>query len=165
MTTPKTKTSKHVLLSCYPPRRRSAIKQIEPSLTKQAFAEEVNINNIIQRFTKTGVIDHVNSAEPTYDFAPSHDYREALEILQNAEQKFAELPAEIRKKFSNNPAEFLAFAEDEDNLPKMAAMGLTSDSYTPASEISENAPTGKSEPPTTNDQLNASPTGTEQPEA
>ena len=96
----------------------------KPSLTKQSFADECDINQIMSRFISTGQISHLNHAEPNYGLAPSLDFREALEIVQNSEESFANLPSEIRQRFGQNPEAFLAFVEDETNLPELARMGL-----------------------------------------
>lgn len=120
----------------------------QPSMTKQSFKDEVNINTIMSRFISTGQITHLNHNAPNYGVAPSADFREALEIVQNSEESFATLPAEIRQKFGNDPYQFLAFVEDSSNARELADMGLISirdDQPPPVSEKPENAPTGASE--------------------
>ena len=51
--------------------------------------------------------------------------RFCLNTLLEADQAFNPLPAAIRKKFGNDPKQFLEFVHDEKNLPEMAEMGLT----------------------------------------
>ena len=38
----------------------------EPSLAKQAFKEQCDINNVLKRYNATGILDHVTSMQPVY---------------------------------------------------------------------------------------------------
>lgn len=91
------------------------------SLTLQSEAEACDINEIVARFTKTGVIDHIrDNAGLFVDLPPQMEYQDALGLVRNAEQAFAVMPAEIRAQFDNSPAKFLRFAdENEDYLEKL----------------------------------------------
>lgn len=92
--------------------------------TKQSFKDECDINLIMARYIKTGAIDHVNKHGPNYGFATSLDFRESLELIANAQGMFDDLPSSIRSKFENDPAQFLEFAQDPNNVGQMADMGL-----------------------------------------
>lgn len=98
----------------------------EDTLTKQSFRDECNINNIMAKYIRTGVIDHANNYQAEYGFALALDYREANEIIIRADAMFLDLPSSVRERFDNDPAEFLAFVQDEANLPEMQEMGLVS---------------------------------------
>ena len=39
---------------------------VEPSMTKQSFVDECDINTILQQFAKTGQISHINEKQPRY---------------------------------------------------------------------------------------------------
>lgn len=112
----------------------------------------------MSRFQKTGIIDHLNTSEPHYGFAPSETYMEALDLIQNGEKSFNNLPSEMRQKFGNNPAEFLAFIENQDNLPEMASMGLLSESGTHAHTPSPNRSKGELDASAANNSPDPSPT-------
>lgn len=104
-----------------------------PSKTKQSFREESEINNILARYTKTGIIEHVAKHGGSYSDVPSAaDFSEAMNLVTDAQRMFIELPAEIRSKFSNDPSEFLDFVSDPDNLGEMVEMGLAERPYDPA---------------------------------
>lgn len=96
----------------------------EPSLTKQSFSEEVNINSIMRRFTSTGLLSHLNHAQPRYMDCTGQDFREALETLRNASESFSELPSDIRAQFANDPAKLLDFVQDESNREKAIELGI-----------------------------------------
>ena len=61
------------------------------NLTEQSHKDELNINNILARFQKTGVLDHVKEHGPQYADVPALDYREAMEIVTASNTMFAEL--------------------------------------------------------------------------
>lgn len=96
------------------------------SRTKQAFAPECDINNIMKRFEKAGIIEHVAKTGGRYgDFtdAPS-SYHEAMEQVVLAQQMFLSLPAKVRARFSNDPGEFLSFVGDPANQDELIRLGL-----------------------------------------
>lgn len=97
----------------------------EETQVKQSFKDECDINVIVERNKKTGMITHVRQGEPMFgDFAEISSYEESLQTVIAAENAFAELPAAIRDRFMNNPAEFVRFANDPSNQDAMVEMGL-----------------------------------------
>ena len=104
----------------------------QPSLTKQSHKDECDVNFIMQRMEKTGIVSHLNHAEPNYGFAPAIDYHEALNIVLESRQNFDELPAEIRAKFGSDLSEFLTYIENPENAPELARMGLLTEEATHA---------------------------------
>ena len=97
----------------------------DESLTVQAEAEACDVNNIMARYRQTGLIDHVNKHEGRYgDFTDVTDFQSAMNLVASAQQSFALLPAEIRKQFDNDPAEFLGFVQNPKNQDKLVEMGL-----------------------------------------
>jgi len=116
---------KHTCRSAYGKKARFGdIKITEPSLTKQSFSKECNINNIMAKYQKTGAIDHVNKNEASYGYATSNDFTASMEIVAKGQTMFNELPSSIRTKFENDPAKFLDFVQDKDNLKEMQELGL-----------------------------------------
>lgn len=95
-----------------------------PERTKQSQRDEVDINNIMAKFQRTGAIDHRNRFQPQYGEVPVVGFQEAMQIVTNAESMFLALPSSLRKKFANDPAEFLAFVQDPANLDEMVELGL-----------------------------------------
>lgn len=97
----------------------------EEGRTKQADKESCDINNILKRYEKTGVLPDMIKQNPQYgDFSMAPDYQEALNIVRFAEEQFAALDAHIRLRFDNDPEKFLAFASDDKNYDEMEKMGL-----------------------------------------
>ena len=101
---------------------------------KQSFKKECDINQIMAKYQKTGLINHFNERKPHYGFAPALEFKNALELISAADEQFSALPSSARKKFSNDPAEFLKFCENPDNRSEMALLGLLDpDAITPDS--------------------------------
>lgn len=97
----------------------------DPSLTKQSFAKECDINNVIKNWTRGGVATHVNTREAFYgDFTSSVDYHYALNSCIQAEESFMTLPAELRARFNNDPSELLSFLDDSKNEAEAIELGL-----------------------------------------
>lgn len=96
-----------------------------PSRTKQSFAAECDINNIMKRFHQTGLVSHVNQFQGSYeDVSRGLDYRESLDVLERGKQAFASLPSKLRAKFHNDPGEFLEFVSNPANRDAMGELGL-----------------------------------------
>ncbi len=94
------------------------------SKTKQAHKDECDVNKIIAKYRKTGVLTHLKNNPQNFEFAPNLDFQESLEYVEKAREQFMELPATIRNKFQNNPADFVAFVENPENKSEMIEMGL-----------------------------------------
>ncbi len=76
------------------------------------------------KYQKTGAIEHVNKHQASYGYATSDDFQTSLEIVARGRDMFNELPSSIRTKFENDPAKFLDFVQNEENLQEMQEMGL-----------------------------------------
>lgn len=105
----------------------------EPSRTKQSFKDECDINHIMKKFKKVMGVDYLEKFNGYVsgqfgDFSDVADYRSAIEQVRRAESVFMALPAIVRKRFENDPAQFLDFCHDPKNLDEMISMGLANKS-------------------------------------
>lgn len=126
-------------------RQRTPTVPTGKSRTHQSFKAECDINNLMRRYEKTGILDHVNHVQGRYgDFTVVPDYQTALNRVSQANEMFMMLPARIRAEFQNDPGKFLAFAEDPENEPAMRELGLLPskkpDSPNPVDGIPEGMP-------------------------
>lgn len=99
---------------------------VGPSMTRQEFAEECDINNIMQKYDAY-LSDPMKSVrEPIYyDFTVMPDsLMGAMDVILQGEQAFYSLPAKVRKEFDNNAAAFVDFASDPANAEQMREWGL-----------------------------------------
>lgn len=110
--------------TAYSPRKRVAVYPRGEDLTKQSFKDECDINILMQRYQDTGMLDHVNQAEPRYADVTAMDYQEAMDIIADANSMFYALPSEIRDRFGNDPQRVLEFAEDPRNEAEAVELGF-----------------------------------------
>ncbi len=109
----------------YGERQRVMTEPKGESLTQQHFAHEADVRNIIKQYDKTGLIANVQRGVAQYgDYSEINEYREALDLVNDANSMFAELPAELREMFQNNAGTFLEFATNPENENKMIELGL-----------------------------------------
>lgn len=145
------------LRSFYRPHKRVTFDNVDPttgevnvpSMTKQEFKFESDINNVIKQFKPRQMAEMLrqNLAAGLYtDLPDSLDYQEALHLTQEAERQFLTVPSAIRERFGHDPARFLAFTNDPKNLDEMRTMGLAKPIPTPTPpmevKIVSTAPTG-----------------------
>lgn len=96
-----------------------------PSKTREEFAAECDINNILARYENTGVISHINPRQPVYlDASNVPDLREALAAVRTAEEAFMSLPAVVRAEFDNDAVAWHDYAVDPKNKDQMIKWGL-----------------------------------------
>lgn len=94
-------------------------------MTRQEFADECDINVILQTYEKTGVLTHVARGAPQYlDVSNVPDLAGAMAYMFDAEAAFMSLPAMVRKEFDNDPLKFVDFAVDPANIARMREWGL-----------------------------------------
>lgn len=111
----------------YAPRERLPFECQGPSMTRQSEMPSCDINRIMAKYQKTGVLEHARIHQGRYgDFIGAPEYQEAVNQVIAAQDAFASLPSSVRKKFDNDPAAFLAFAQDPANLDAMVDLGLAS---------------------------------------
>lgn len=107
---------------------RKRIKQEqgpEDSLVQQHLVDDTDINKIMAKYAKTGQFSHVVQMAGQYgDFSEVPDYKTAMEHIMASNELFMELPAKVRDRFGNDPAQFIEFATDENNLEELRKMGL-----------------------------------------
>ena len=91
---------------------------------QQQFKDDCDINVIMAKFQRTGAISHVSKFQPDYGFASPTDFHQSMNIITEAQNMFDELPSSIRKRFNHNPAEFLEFVQDPENIDEARELGL-----------------------------------------
>lgn len=94
----------------YTKHKRVITPVVGETMTKQSFKDECDINNILRKYEKTGLISHLSAYRGRYEELPSNiDYQESLHAIMEADQAFASLPSRLRSRFDNDPALFLEF--------------------------------------------------------
>jgi hypothetical protein len=90
------------------------------SKTQQQFADDADVNNILSKCVRTGVIHPgVGELPPEQLYADvveyqSYDYQQALDMVMDAERSFQDLPAKVRRHYNDSPHEFLQAVQNGD---------------------------------------------------
>ena len=109
-------------------------------LTEQHHAESCDINVIVAR----SMLDPESLAPeqpPQYlDLSEYPDFETMQNRVAEAHSLFEDLPAEVRFKFDNKPAELLKFMSDPANANEAIDLGLFKPSEPPKSETSTSVP-------------------------
>lgn len=116
---------------------------------KQAFKDQCDINSIIDKAKRTGVLSHVTKNAGFYADMTQFDYAEARDQIALTNSVFFELDAEIRREFGNDPGAFRNFVasrtteEIVEAIPQLAEKGT----QLPDVKNATTAPALKAEPP------------------
>lgn len=105
-------------------RNRVSLTCPEPTRTEQHHKDNVEINNILRRYEQTGILEHQNQYEGSYADLSPLDFQEYQNKIASAWSMFEALPATVRARFSNDPAQFLAFVQDPANTDEALRLGL-----------------------------------------
>jgi len=99
---------------------------IEERRTKQEFKDECDINLLMARYKKTGVLPtHSLAAAVRYgDFSQIPSFHEMHDRVLAATDVFMALPAHVRKHYGNDPGLFLASSETPEGRELMVRLGL-----------------------------------------
>lgn len=106
------------------PKRVRVTLDTGPGKTEQSHKKDTDMNYILRGYQKTGLIRHAKEHAGKYDDIAVQDFQEAIFIVTNAQRQFDELPSNIRKRFGNNPAEFLEFVQNPENKAEMQTLGI-----------------------------------------
>lgn len=98
--------------------------------TEQNHKKECDINLIIKKYDKTGLIDHIAKFEGSFGDHTQMDYKEAMDLITNSKKSFEQLPVEIKKRFNQDPGELLHFMEKPENRKEAIELGLINQAWT-----------------------------------
>jgi len=104
-------------------RRPSTVDLGGEALTEQHHKNEANINNIVGKYNKTGLLPQANGAF-FGDVSNVHSYTDCLDCLRDSEEYFKSLPSVVRKRFRNSPEELCEFLLDSNNREEAVKLGL-----------------------------------------
>lgn len=140
-------TAKPVIRTAYGPKLRVQITFPEGTgRTKQSFKDECDINQILARFKRTRTLDFVNEMAPRYGDCTGAEFRAAMDTVANAKSMFHAMPAHLRARFKNDPAQFLEFVQNPANRDEALELGLLKAPEGP-SEAAAQAPSQQATPP------------------
>ncbi len=124
---------------------QSGLKCEDDSLTQQQFKEEADINTIVDRFMKSGVLPTPVNMPQFVDYEGVFDFQSAMNVVRQADENFMRLDAKLRARFNNSPQEFLEFFSNAENIPEAIRLGLAIPQAVAETQVSVAEPTSKSE--------------------
>lgn len=97
-----------------------------PSMVQQSDKDSTDINLIIKRYCECGICPTCTVQPISEDVAmlSGEDFNSMMQKMAQVNNQFNELPAEVRKKFANNPANMLEFIQDPNNRKEAEKLGL-----------------------------------------
>lgn len=104
--------------------RETAFECDAETRTQQQFAEDVDINTIVERFGITGELPQNVRMPVQAEFVEAMTYHEAMNKLIEADDAFMQFPARIRAEFQNDAGKFVEFVSDPKNVEKCREWGL-----------------------------------------
>lgn len=103
--------------------RETGFECTGPSMTQQSFADECDINSIVQRFGVAGEVPPIQP--PAYaEFNEVFDFQSAMNVIRAGTESFASLDADLRARFHNDPHKFLQFVHDDANREQAELWGM-----------------------------------------
>ena len=99
-----------------------------PSRTEQAHKNDYDINRLLARATRSGVLATADQIRSVYygDFSEVGQAMENHFKIKEAEEHFAALPSKVREAFANDPKKLLQALSDnsEGNINRLVELGL-----------------------------------------
>lgn len=105
------------------PRLQSEVS--EGGMTKSEFKADCDVNLIMKKYVRDGVLKHVGNLDAIYGDFDYMSYHDVMNQALAAEQAFLDLPAKARKYFGNDPATFLEYMNDNPDSNLLSELGLT----------------------------------------
>lgn len=121
---------------------KKGIENTDASATQQQFKRECDINSIMDKYYRTGCLSDPNQTmrPMTYgDFSDLGNYMDNMNKIVEAREMFEALPARVRERFANNPANMLDFVMDESNRDEAIKLGLLDVPEVPETVTAETA--------------------------
>jgi len=119
--------------------KTSGISFPEKTMTQQHHKNECDVNQIVAKAKKRGFLTDPltgDRREPLFgDFSEAEDYHTARIRIAQADEKFLQLPAALRRRFNHDPAQLLNFLEDENNRDEAAKLGLLKEVVKPPAPV------------------------------
>lgn len=93
------------------------------SLTDPQFLKDTDINTILDRYNKTGVLP-VRSGGVYADVSDLGDFADVMERVNSARREFEAMPSGIRARFGHDPVAYFEFVNDPKNTEECLKLGI-----------------------------------------
>lgn len=124
----------------------SIISRCEPNpdevgrCAKQEYAKELDMNEIMKRAQRTGVLPSMEHQPIFADVSGIGDFSDVMRRVDAAREAFEAMPAKVRTRFGNRADALIAFLQDEANIPEAIELGLVSAKADPVEPVAPVVP-------------------------
>lgn len=120
------KSSAPIVRNKFSPVQKKPAVVADDGRTQQHFKDQCDINILLAKYRKTGIMEHVTRAKERYgDFTQyGSDLAADLDRVAKAKQTFEMLPAELRNQFKNSIPGFFNFVQDPKNFDQCVKWGI-----------------------------------------
>lgn len=130
---------KRVFRTAYDNFKHPGLRNEEPSMTKQSFKDECDVNRIVGKYGMNGPFPTLNHLPPNFgDYSNIKDFQSAQNAVLEAENAFNSMDPNIRAYFENDPGLFVDFVTNPANQEQIYALGLAERPLPDASSPSAN---------------------------
>lgn len=107
----------------------------------QSDADKCDVRKMIDRARRGLGVRDLSGDQAVYaDVSRIPDFHTMQNRIASAQQAFMRLPAVLRARFNNRPAELVAFLQDAKNKPEAIELGLIAKPVAPAPVLPEVPP-------------------------
>lgn len=111
--------------------------------TEQAHKDRCDVNKIMRKYDKSGLITHVSKFEAEFGDTTGIEFKSMMDKISSAQSSFNELPSAIRTRFDNEAYKLLQFMDDPNNRDEAIKLGLVRSTWTPETDgLGEHVPEG-----------------------
>lgn len=103
-------------------KRLGSTDNFGPSLTRQSDASECDVNNIMKRYEKTGMLPPYANPGFFADVSAMGDFRQVVDTVAQTSAIFEQFPAAFRAEFDNDVATFVNWATDPANAGELKSL-------------------------------------------
>jgi len=108
----------------YGPRLRVSIAFTGEGRTKQSFKDECDINVLMAKYLRTGLMTHVNKMLPQFKDVEGIDFQAAQNLIADAYSMFEGIPSTVRARFDHDPGKLLDWVHNPANAEEAASLGF-----------------------------------------
>lgn len=92
--------------------------------TQQSFRDECDINFLMKRYEKTGILPTGRESVPQFGDVTGMDFMASMQQVAEVSGAFSMLDARTRARFENDPSRMLDFLADPANMDEAVKLGL-----------------------------------------
>lgn len=99
------------------------------TMTEQHHARACDINTIMAKYVRTGLLEHVSKYEPTFGDVSRVDFQDAMFLVAEVEAEFQDLPAYVREHYGN-AQNYLEAIQTEEGVEALRSLKPPGQQYT-----------------------------------